>query len=433
MNTRSSDRWQWVSGPLRRAYDGAMMTTSTKRARTVATALLAAALLGCTGGEQTAKTETPGPAPAPAPAPVAPDYAALLEALPTAAEWRLDAERAGQLAALSLACLEKEYPNKTSDVADGDETVRPPRILHPAFFGCFDWHSSVHGHWALVRLLKTVGFAEEKRAREILDAHFTPERIAGELAYFTEPRNRTYERPYGFGWLLRLAAELRTWDDADARRWAASLEPLERHIAGALSRYLETLSVPIRDGTHSSTAFALSHAHDYAAAVGDAALLAAVERRARDFYLADAGCPTPYEPSGEDFISPCLAEADLMRRVLPRAELSAWLDRFLPALDAPAFSPLRVAPVVKDLEDPRIGHLIGLSLQRAAAYRGIAGALEAGDPRRAVLERLANIHRDDGLEKMARSGYGGEHWLASFAIFLLTDAGPYEAKPGVGR
>ena len=403
-----------------------MSKTSTSRARRTATAVLAAALAGCTGGDRAAERAEPMPA-------AHADYRELKRALPKPAEWRFDADRAGKLAALTLACADKEYPNKTSDVADGDETVRPPRVLHPAFFGCFDWHSSVHGHWALVRLLKTVGFAQEKRARAIIDAHFAADKIAGELAYFTEPRNKTYERPYGFGWLLRLAAELRTWDDPDAKRWAANLEPLERHVAGALSAYLETLSVPVRDGTHNSTAFAMAHAHDYAAAVGDAALRSRVERRAREFYLADSACPTSYEPSGEDFISPCLAEADLMRRVLPPAELSPWIDRFFDAFDASSFAPLRAPAIVKDREDPRIGHLIGLSLQRAAAYRGIASALPKDDPRRAVLERLASIHRDDGLEKMSGSGYGGEHWLASFAIFLLTDAGPYASPSGLGR
>jgi hypothetical protein len=428
MNTRSSDRWQWVSGPPHGAYDGDMITTSTSRARRIWAAVLVAALAGCTGGERTAEKAEQARAKEPAP-----DYRALLGALPTPAEWSLDADRAGQLAALSLACVDKEYPNKTSDVADGDETVRPPRVLHPAFFGCFDWHSAVHGHWALVRLMKTVGFADAGKAREILDAHFTPERIAGELAYFQEARNKTFERPYGFGWFLRLTAELRTWDDPDAKRWAASLRPLEDHIKGALARYLETLSVPVRAGTHDSTAYAMAHAHDYAVAVGDSALRGVLERRARDFYLADAECPTAYEPSGEDFISPCLAEADLMRRVLSPDELTPWLDRFFAAIDASGFSTMREPAVVKDREDPRIGHLIGLSLHRAAAYRGIAAALAAGDPRREVFERLAAIHRDDGLAKMAGSGYGGEHWLASFAIFLLTDSGPYTPPAGSGR
>jgi hypothetical protein len=425
MNTRSSDRWQSVSGAARGAYDAPMETTSVKRARGIALGFLAAALaVGC-AKEGPVDREAKPPVPA---KPAAPDYAKLLAALPAPAAWKLDADRAGKLAALTLACADKEYPNKTSDVADGDATVRFPRVMHPAFFGCFDWHSAVHGHWALVRLMKTVGFSEKAKARAVLDAHLTPERIAGELAYFQEPRNKTFERPYGFGWFLRLAVELRTWDDPDAKRWAAAIAPLEQQIAAALASYLDALSVPVRAGTHDSTAFAMAHAWDYAVAVGDEKLEEALGRRARDFFLADTECPTAFEPSGEDFISPCLAEADLMRRVLPKNELARWLDRFFGPLDAPAFAPLRTPPIVKDRADPRIGHLIGLSLERSAAFRGIASALPEADPRRAVFERLAAIHRDDGLAKMEGSGYGGEHWLASFAIYLLTDAGGRAAE-----
>ena len=204
------------------------------------------------------------------------------------------------------------------------------------------------------------------------------------------------------------------------------LDPLADELAGLTKKYLETLSVPVRAGTHHSTAFALTHIHDYSAVVGDEELTGVIERRSRDFYGKDERCPAAYEPSGEDFISPCLVEADLMRRVLPPAEFASWLDRFLPELGSPQFGPLRNPPEVRDLEDPKIGHLIGLSYQRAAAYRGIASALPEGDRRREVFERLAAIHRDDAVEKTFASGYGGEHWLASFAIYLFTDSGPYK-------
>jgi hypothetical protein len=315
-------------------------------------------------------------------------------------------------------------------VASGDDTVKPPRELHPAFYGCFDWHSAVHGHWAMVRLLKT--FPQFELAREIrakLDAHFTEEKIRAEVDYYRGEHARLFERPYGWGWLLRLQAELLTWDDPDARRWAGVLAPLATELAGMTRQYLETLSVPVRAGTHHSTAFALTHIHDYAAVAGDAELTGTIERRSRDFFGGDTHCPAAYEPSGEDFISPCLVEADLMRRVLPGDEFSTWLDAFLPALDSAGFAPLRTPPEVRDLKDPKIGHLIGLSFQRAAAYRGIARALSPGDRRREVFERLLAIHRDDGVAKMFDSGYGGEHWLASFAIYLLTDSGPY-SQPG---
>ena len=348
------------------------------------------------------------------------------DSLPAAAPLALDATRAAALARLSLACVDKEYPNKPSDVLNGDPDVRPTRNVHPAFSGCFDWHSAVHGHWAMARLLKTfpdIAVAGEIRAA--LDRHLTADRIGPEVAYFDGENHGIFERPYGWGWLLRLEAELLAWDDPDARRWAAALRPLSDRLAASMAKYLGNLTVPIRDGTHQSTAFAMAHAHDYAVVAGDAALASAVERRARDFYLGDEGCPAAYEPSGEDFLSPCLAEADLMRRVLGPAEFTAWRDRFLPPVDGPGFVRLRDPVHARDRKDPRIGHLIGLSLHRAAAYRGVASALAPDDARRDVFARLSARHRDDGLAEMSDSGYGGEHWLASFAIYLLTDAGPY--------
>jgi hypothetical protein len=338
-----------------------------------------------------------------------------------------DTKRALDFAKLSLACVGREYPNKPSHVANGDDTIRPPRELHPAFFGCFDWHSAVHGHWAMVRLLKTFpDLALAGKIRAKLESHLTDAKIEAEIKYYQGEYHSLFERPYGWGWLLRLQAELITWDDPDARRWSASLEPLADVLVGFTEKYLATLSVPVRAGTHHSTAYALTHIHDYATAVGDDELAQAIEARSRDFYLGDEGCPTAYEPSGEDFISPCLVEADLMRRVLEPEAFATWLDRFLPALDSAQFKPLREAPVVRDLEDPKIGHLIGLSFQRAAAFRGVGTALPQDDPRGRVFERLSAVHRDDGVSKMFASGYGGEHWLASFAIYLLTGSGPYE-------
>ncbi len=354
------------------------------------------------------------------------DYADLLAALPTSKAYVLDEERAVEFARLSLTCVDQEYPNKPSNVVDGDDTVKPPRELHPAFFGCFDWHSAVHGHWAMLRLLKTFsGIPIRGEIRKTLSSHLTPAKIAVELAYYKEKYHDLFERPYGWGWLLRLVAELHTFDDEDAKTWANNLRPLGEHLSGLTRKYLDTLSVPVRAGTHHSTAFALTHIHDYAVAIDDLPLKEAVERRSRDFYESDTDCPTAYEPSGEDFISPCLVEADLMRRVLPKREFVSWLDRFLPRLDSAEFKPVLNPPVVKDRKDPKIGHLIGLALQRGASYNGIAKALPEDDPRRPVFLRLAEVHRDDGLAQMFDSGYGGAHWLASFAIYLLTDSGPY--------
>ena len=336
----------------------------------------------------------------------------------------LDASRAASLAALSLGCVEREYPNKPAVVLEGDSDVRPPRQLSPAFFGCFDWHSSVHGHWALVRLLRVAPTLPQAGAvRAVLSRHLTPQRIAGELATFSAARNKTLERPYGWAWLLRLGAELHGWNDADARRWAAALSPLARHVARGFGEYLPRLGAPVRDGTHANTAFALAHALDYARAVADRELEQLVVTRARALYGGDTDCPTHFEPSGEDFISPCLAEADLMRRVLDGRAFVAWLDRFLPPTSSPRFRPVACPPEVRDLKDPRIGHLIGLGLHRAWCFAGIAAALPASDGRVSIFRRLAAAHRRSALQQIAGSGYGGAHWLASFAVYVLSGVG----------
>jgi hypothetical protein len=279
----------------------------------------------------------------------------------------------------------------------------------------------------MVRLLETFPHLESgDEIREALRRHLDETAIAGEVAYFEQERNRLFERPYGWGWLLRLAAELHAWDDPEARRFERALAPLVEIVVERTLEYLEVLSVPVRAGTHHNTAFALAHVHDYAGAVGDERLREAVEERSRAFYLHDEDCPTAYEPSGEDFISPCLAEADLMARVLEPGRFEEWLDDFLPPLDSSRFEPLLGPVEVLDPQDPKIGHLIGLFLHRAACYDRIVASLPAGDPRRALFAKLASIHADAGLSMMWDSGYGGEHWLASFAVFHLTGAGPYE-------
>ncbi|MBM4395639.1 MAG: DUF2891 domain-containing protein [Deltaproteobacteria bacterium] len=336
----------------------------------------------------------------------------------------LDPDRAAGFLSLPLACVDREFPNKPGHIYDGEAAVRPPREWTPAFFGCFDWHSAVHGHWAMVRVLRLVpGVRGAEAAVAVLDAHLVPERLDREATFFGLERSRTFERPYGWAWLLRLAAELRAWDHPAARRWDAAVGPLARALAAKAADYLPRLSVPCREGTHQNTAFAMAHMLDYARAASDAAFEALLVARARDFYAADKGCPTDYEPSGEDFVSPCLAEADLMRRVMPPREFAAWLGDFLPAPGSARFARLAQPPEVRDRKDPRIGHLIGLDLHRAWCMEGVASALPAGDFRRDALLRLARLHREAGLAQMADSGYGGEHWLASFAVYLLGGSG----------
>jgi hypothetical protein len=344
----------------------------------------------------------------------------VLASLPERPARALDEKLAARLVQLSLQCVDREYPNKPSNVLAGNDEVVPPRKLHPAFFGCFDWHSAVHGHWTMVRVLKLFPKIESAKAiRRKLDRHLSPQAIRGEVGYLEAKHHHLFERPYGWGWLLRLAAELRTWEDPDAKRWSAALAPLERLLARRTIDYLGRLSTPVRAGTHHSTAFALAHIHDYAEVSDNAELRQAIARAGRRFYLADRDCPVAYEPSGEDFISPCLAEADLMRRILRAGELRPWLDRFMPELVSPRSRSLLHPPEVRDRKDPKIGHLIGLSMQRTWTMKGLAGALPRGDPRAKVLRRSAALHQHDSLRLMFDSGYGGAHWLASFAVFML--------------
>ena len=328
-----------------------------------------------------------------------------------------------RFAKLALACIDREFPNKPEQVLESAADAKLPREFHPAFFGCFDWHSSVHGHWMLVRLLKTIpDFPPRGEIRARLAAHFTPEAMQTEARYLDVKSNRSFERTYGWAWTLRLATELSSWDDPDAKAWRANLEPLAKTIVSRLKDFLPKLASPIRTGVHPNTAFALGEALDYARNAGDAELEKLVVKRARDYYERDRACPLAYEPSGEDFFSPCLEEADLMRRVLPQAEFAKWLRIFLPGLAAGKPFPLSPA-VVTDPTDPKLVHLDGLNLTRAWTLKAIARALPAADPRRKVLEQSAAAHSAAGLARVSSGSYEGEHWLASFAVYLLTDAG----------
>jgi len=324
---------------------------------------------------------------------------------------------------LALGCIDREYPNKPEHVLDSAADAKPPRDFHPAFFGCYDWHSSVHGHWMLVRLLKTLpDLPSQDEIRRRLDAHFRPETMATEARYLDIKSNKSFERTYGWAWTLRLATELGTWDDADGKAWRAILGPLAQTIAARLKDFLPKLANPIRTGVHPNTAFALGEALDYARAAGDAELEKLVVKRAREYYENDRACPLAYEPSGEDFFSPCLEEADLMRRVLARADFAKWLQLLLPGLAAGKPFPLSPA-VVTDPTDPRLVHLDGVNLTRAWTMRAIARALPPADGRRKILETAADAHATAGLARVSSGNYEGEHWLASFAVYLLTEAG----------
>jgi hypothetical protein len=269
----------------------------------------------------------------------------------------LDINAAERFAKLALACVHKEYPNKISHTLNSDADVAPPRKLTPAFYGCYDWHSSVHGHWLLVRLVKTFPNAEfAQPAREALGQGLTAANIQQEAAYLRGEGRASFERPYGLAWLLQLAAELREWDDPQAKEMASNLRPLEEAALERLTTWLPKLSYPVRIGEHAQTAFALGPMIDYAHSSGDTDFERLVASKARQFYLNDKHCPLDYEPSGEDFLSPCLGEADLMRRVLPPAEFAAWLHAFLPQIPSSSRTDWLIPVVSPDPSDPKLAH-----------------------------------------------------------------------------
>ncbi len=336
-------------------------------------------------------------------------------------ERRLDAATAGRFANLALACVHKEYPNKIAHALNSDADVKPPRALTPAFYGCYDWHSAVHGHWLLARLARQFPEAPfAAKARAALDQSLTPENVAAEVKYMQGEGRATFERPYGLAWLLQLSAELHEWDDPQARRWAATLDPLAQAAVGRLRTWLPKLSHPIRIGEHNQTAFSLGLMIDWARGTGDRDAQALFERRARELYLKDRACPLDYEPSGEDFLSPCLAEADLIRRILPPAEYAAWLSAFLPQIHGESWI---VPAVVTDPSDGKLAHLDGLNLSRAWMLEGIAAALPPGDERLPALRAAAAVHRESGLASVTGEHYEGGHWLGSFATYLMTGRG----------
>ena len=332
----------------------------------------------------------------------------------------LTPERASQLAALPLACLHREYPHKLDHVLASDRDIASPRRLHPAFYGCLDWHSAVHGHWTLVRLLRTFPqLAEAATIRRALGDSLTPDNIAVELAYFDGPTRQSFERTYGWAWLLALAGELHGWEDADGTRWSAALAPLADAIAARYIAFLPKQNYPIRTGVHANTAFGMTLALDYARATGASDLAAMLTERAHAYFDTDRDCPAAWEPGGEDFLSPALEEADLMRRVLPAEHFATWLARFLPGLAHGEPRALLEPAQVSDRGDPKLAHLDGLNLSRAWCMREIAAALPAHDTMRAELVAAAARHSEAGLDHVATGDYAGEHWLATFAVYLL--------------
>lgn len=354
-------------------------------------------------------------------------YALLLVPAAMAAETappKLDAAAAERFANLALKCVHQEYPNKISHTMSSDADVAPPRTLTPAFFGCYDWHSSVHGHWLLARLARTFPEAPFARpAREALQKSLTADNLQHEAAYMRAEGRASFERPYGLAWLLQLIAELREWDDPQAREMLANLRPLEEATLERLNKWLPKLSHPIRIGEHAQTAFALGLMLDYARSTGNAEFAKLLTEKARKFFLADKSCALNYEPGGEDFLSPCLGEADVMRRVLAPAEFAKWLKDFLPQIPTAAKAEWLAVAVSPDPSDPKLAHLDGLNLSRAWMLEGIISALPADDPRKGALSAAAESHRRAGLAAVTGEHYEGGHWLGSFAVYLVTQRG----------
>jgi hypothetical protein len=350
---------------------------------------------------------------------------------PDPADNSLAPRRAEQAyARIALNCINKQYPNKISHVLNSAADVAEPAKLTPVFYGCFDWHSSVHGHWLLTRLWgKDLVPEMDEEIAAALAANFTAEKIAGELAYFQGDDRATFERPYGIAWFLQLTAELREIADGEggkaeqAKSWLAQLEPLEALITSNIKDWLPKLAYPIRLGTHNQSAFAFGLFLDWAARSGDNGMTRLVRDKALDFHRNDRNCPMAYEPSGEDFLSSCLMVADLMRRVMDDSEYPGWLSAFLPEIPTDGSGDWLAVGIVNDPTDGKLVHLDGLNLSRAWALEGIASALPANDPRRASLLASASLHGNSGEESVRTPHYSGSHWLASFATYWRTRRG----------
>ncbi|WP_297093676.1 DUF2891 domain-containing protein [uncultured Draconibacterium sp.] len=324
-----------------------------------------------------------------------------------------DEKKAEYLYHFAYECIDQEYPNKTGHVLGDDSYLQPPRVMHPAFYGCFDWHSSVHGHWTLVKILTE--FPDFKYRNEIikkLKKNITEENILQEVAYFDDEHNTTYERTYGWAWLLKLDEALREWNDPVALELQANLSPLVDLLSDKFGEFLDKLNYPIRIGEHSNIAFGMSFAYDWAKKY-DTELAIQIERKAKEYYITDCDCPLTWEPGGFDFLSPCLQEASIMLKVLPEKEFNEWLKKFLPKFEKHPEKFLEIAKVT-DRSDGKLAHLDGLNFSRAWCLYEMGYALQNQQ-----LIDFADAHFNYSYEKMDSGEYAGAHWLASFATYAL--------------
>ena len=322
-------------------------------------------------------------------------------------------EKADFLYQFAYSCIDQEYPNKLGQVLGDDSYLAPPRELHPAFYGCFDWHSSVHGHWTLVTILKE--FPEFEYREEIIDKlkhNITEENIQKEIAFFLDEHNKTFQRTYGWAWLLKLDEALREWDAPIAGELHANLEPLSDLLAEKFIEFLDVLKYPIRAGEHTNTAFGMSFAYDYAIKYNPP-LARKIEEKSREYYINDENCPLTWEPGGFDFLSPCLQEASLMNKVLPENEFKEWLDKFLPGFEKNPSKYIQIA-IVTDASDGKIAHLDGLNFSRAWCLFEIGLATNNNK-----MIKLGKDHFNFSYALLDADEYMGSHWLASFAAYAL--------------
>ena len=330
---------------------------------------------------------------------------------------RLNEKLAEELVSLSVKCVDKKYPYKIGYRFSDESWLKPHYELTPSFYGCWDWHSAVHGHWAMVKILKDF---PETTDRDVillkLDKNLSKENLNKEYQFFKQDFAKGFERTYGWAWLMKLYSELVSWDNDKAQKWANNMKPLVDLLSERTILFLEKLSTPLRPGTHANTAFSFSLMIEYSKVANDKLLFNKIKEYSIKNFLGDINCPIQYEPSGTDFLSPCLAEAALMSQILEEREFNNWLYKFLPSFDEGSFTNIINPPEVLDPEDPGIGHLIGLMFHRAWTLKDIAMKLEKNSDKN-ILLKIAKNHSEQGYNIMFKSGYGGEHWLATFAIY----------------
>lgn len=331
---------------------------------------------------------------------------------------QMTSDMASRFALMALDHLNREFPNKLMHAMSGPQDAKTPRELHPIFYGSYDWHSCVHGYWLLLKLLDN--YPQLPQAADIIDVidrHFTQENVAGEMAYLLQPQHAGFERPYGWAWFLALTQQLNTMELPQAAGWAKNLAPMSRFFENCFSEFLPKATYPLRVGSHFNTAFALALTLDYSRSINHTGLTTLIEETACRWHLEDVNCQA-WEPGGDEFLSPSLMEAELMRRVLPRDAFLAWFGDFLPNLAQCRPVALFTPATVTDRTDGKIGHLDGLNLSRAWCQRSLAAALQADDPRIAPLRDSAERHLSGALAHLD-TDYMGQHWLATFALLAL--------------